>query len=265
MSTARYLARRAYHRGRLATALLRGRGRNWHGLRILGYHRLAMPTEPLSVSPEQFRIQMELVRESGATPIRLESALDELAAPIRGRYISVTFDDGYLDNVEHGEPVLRELGIPATIFLPTAIIAGRMSYPWYDPPPHALGWHDVRRVAGRGVIDFQSHTVSHRWLPELSDAEAADEFRESKSELERELGSPVTCIAFPSGMHGPRELRLVHETGYRAGVTTDPDLNRGGVGLSALSRTLVFADDDRTLFLEKVIGFHDLPRSRTRA
>ena len=166
---------------------------------------------------------------------------------------------------EADEPVLRELGIPATIFLPTAIIAGRMSYPWYDPPPPALGWHDVRRVAGRGVIDFQSHTVSHRWLPELSDAEAADEFRESKAELERELGSPVTCIAFPSGMHGPRELRLVHDTGYRAGITTDPDLNRGGVGLGGLSRTLVFADDDRTLFLEKVIGFHDLPRSRTHA
>lgn len=265
MSTARYLARRAYHRGRLATALLRGRGRNWHGLRILGYHRLAMPTEPLSVSPEQFRIQMELVRESGATPIGLESALDELAAPVRGRYVSVTFDDGYLDNVEYGEPILRELGIPATIFLPTAMISGHLSYPWYESAPPALRWDDVRRVAGQGLIDFQSHTVSHPRLPELSDAEAAEEFRDSKAELEREVGSPVTSIAFPYGMYGPREVRLAHETGYRAGITTDSHLNPGGVGLGALCRTLVFADDDRTLFLEKVIGLHDLPRPRAHA
>jgi peptidoglycan/xylan/chitin deacetylase (PgdA/CDA1 family) len=258
MSTARYLARRAYHRGRLATAILRGRRRSWQGLRILGYHRLARPTEPLSVSPEQFRSQMELVHESGATPIRLESALDELESPISRQFVSVTFDDGYLDTVEHGESILRELEIPATIFLPTAIVSGAMSYPWYDDSPPALDWNDVREAAARGVFDFQSHTVSHRFLPELTDTEAAHEFRDSKAELERELGSPVTSIAFPSGLHGQREVRLVPETGYRAGVSTDPDLNRGGCGLGALCRTLVFADDDRTLFLEKLIGLHDL-------
>jgi len=249
----------------LATALLRGRGRSWHGVRILGYHRLAAPTEPLSVSPEQFRVQMELICGSGATPVRLASILDELATPVGGRYVSVTFDDVYLDTLEHGEPVLRDLGIPATIFLPTAMISGHLSYPWYDPSPAALGWHDVQRVAQQGLIDFQSHTVSHRFLPELSDAEAADEFRDSKAELERQLGTSVTCIAFPSGLHGPREVRLVHQPGYRPGVSTDPDLNRGGTGLGSLCRTLVFADDDRTSFLEKLLGLRDRSMSLSRA
>jgi peptidoglycan/xylan/chitin deacetylase (PgdA/CDA1 family) len=208
---------------------------------------------------------MELLRASGATPVRLASILDELAAPVRGRFVCVTFDDGYLDNVEHGEPVLRDLGIPATIFLPTAMISGRMAYPWYDASPPALGWHDARRVAQRGLIDFQSHTVSHPRLPDLSDDQALGEFRESKAELERELGSPVTCIAFPYGAYGPRDVRMVQQMGYRAGVTTDPDLNRGGAGLGALCRTLVFADDDRTFFLEKLIGLHDTPRPRAHA
>jgi peptidoglycan/xylan/chitin deacetylase (PgdA/CDA1 family) len=265
MPSARYLARRAYHRGRLAAALLRGRGRRWQGLRILGYHRLARPTEPLSVSPVQFRLQMELVRSSGATPIRLDRALEMLTAPVLGRFVCVTFDDGYRDNIEHGEPILRELGIPATIFLPTAIVDGRLDYFWYETPPPALSWEEARSVAVQGLIDFQSHTESHRWLPDLPAEEALSELRDSKAQLERELGSSVTSIAFPSGRYGRREVRLVREAGYRAGVTTDPALNLGGDELGALRRTLVFADDDRTLFLEKFLGLHDLPSSSGRS
>lgn len=265
MPSARYLARRAYHRGRLAAALLRGHGRRWQGLRILGYHRLAQPTEPLSVSREQFRIQMELVRSSGATPIRLDRALEMLSAPVRGRFVCVTFDDGYRDNIEQGEPILRELAIPATIFLPTAIIDGRLDYFWYETPPPALSWEEARIVAAQGLIDFQSHTESHRWLPDLSGEEALSELRDSKAQLERELGSSVTSIAFPAGRYGRREVRLVREAGYRAGVTTDSGLNRGGTELGALRRTLVFADDDRTLFLEKFLGLYDLPSSPGRS
>jgi peptidoglycan/xylan/chitin deacetylase (PgdA/CDA1 family) len=250
------MAKCAYHRGRLASALLRGR-RNWEGLRILGYHRLAAPTEPLAVSPEQFRIQMELVCSSGATPIRLDRALEMLSSPIRGRFVCVTFDDGYRDNIEEGEPILRELGIPATIFLPTGITDGQLDYFWYESPPAPLGWEEVRSVAAGGLIDFQSHTESHRLLPGLPPEAALKEFLASKADLERELGSPVTSIAFPAGRYGRREVELVHAAGYRAGVTTDPGLNHGGGEFGSLRRTLIFAHDNRTLFLSKFLGLYD--------
>jgi peptidoglycan/xylan/chitin deacetylase (PgdA/CDA1 family) len=254
-----YLAMRAYHRWRLLNGRLRGRRDRWRGVRILGYHRLSDANESLSVSPAAFRRQMEIVLESGANPISLDRALDLLGPEIADRYVCVTFDDGYLDNVEQGEPVLRSLGIPATIFLPTGIIDRRVGYFWFDRPAPALSWEQISRISREGVIRFQSHGDTHAWLPELSDADALREFAESKALIERHTGSAVTSIAFPGGLYGQREQRLVREVGYRAGLTTDPGVNTGAEDPTALKRTLIYSGDSPSDFAAKLSGLLDGP------
>jgi peptidoglycan/xylan/chitin deacetylase (PgdA/CDA1 family) len=58
-------------------------------------------------------------------------ARGELASNGHNYYVAVTFDDGYRDNFLHACPVLRELGIPATIFLATGFIESG-NLPWWD-------------------------------------------------------------------------------------------------------------------------------------
>ena len=43
----------------------------------------------------------------------------------------ITFDDGYRDNFDLAVPILRERGIPATFFLPTAFLDSPR-LPWWD-------------------------------------------------------------------------------------------------------------------------------------
>lgn len=77
----------------------------------------------LSLSPKRFRSHMKSLRRF-YNVISHEHALDILSgdsSPIP-RAVVVNFDDGYRDNWENAFPVLKEYGIPATVFLTTGLI-----------------------------------------------------------------------------------------------------------------------------------------------
>jgi peptidoglycan/xylan/chitin deacetylase (PgdA/CDA1 family) len=200
---------------------------------------------------------MEWALDSGAVPLRLAEGVERLREPVIGRHFCVTFDDGYRDNVEAGEAILSELGIPATIYLVTAVIDRRRPYPW-SPAARALTWDEVEAAQRRGVLDFQAHTRTHPWVTSLDDDAAWDEIEGSKRDLEERLGTGVTSFAYPAGMYGPRDVRLVERAGYAAAVTTDPGVNPGGdARLHRLRRTLIFGEDDDRSFAAKLGGLLD--------
>jgi len=98
---------------------------------ILAYHRVAADIVSaersayygLIVSTATFRRHCEMLARSYEV-----LPLEDAAAVIAGERSSkmpvaaITFDDGYLDFYEQAFPVLRELGLPATVFLPTECI-----------------------------------------------------------------------------------------------------------------------------------------------
>lgn len=116
-----------------ARALDRIQGRKPR-LQILVYHRVLPGNDPFAmsaVSCEAFARQMALLR-SRFHPIPLSEAADRLeAGDLRPGSVCVTFDDGYADNCRHAWPILREYGIPATIYLATGLI-GTGTVSWYD-------------------------------------------------------------------------------------------------------------------------------------
>ena len=250
-----YLAARAYQRARVSWPRLRPPA--WSGVRILGYHRIADAADSLSVSPARFREQMRAVAESGATPIRLDRALELLRAPVTGRYVCVTFDDGYRDNLVSAAPVLSEFGIPATIYVPSRIIDGAVPFHWYEESPPALSWDEISELVAGGLIDVQSHTRTHPLLPQVDDARSYEEIAGSKREIEAHVPYALTSFCYPAGLYGPREVEYVREAGYTAAVTTNPGVNAGAGDLLELRRTLIYGADDRRMFGAKLDGVLD--------
>jgi len=110
-------------------------------LRILAYHRVAelrdtpiVDSRSVSTTPEGFARQMEhLARfyRVVSMPEVLEAVEKPRALPKHA--VLITFDDAYADFAEIAWPILKQLRLPATMFVPTA-------YP--DHPERAF-WSDA--------------------------------------------------------------------------------------------------------------------------
>jgi peptidoglycan/xylan/chitin deacetylase (PgdA/CDA1 family) len=64
----------------------------------------------------------------------------------------ITFDDGYIDNYTLAFPVLKEFGVTAVFFIPTAFIGGS-SLPWWDEIAWSLRNATVERFRLKGGDD----------------------------------------------------------------------------------------------------------------
>ncbi|MCP4705588.1 MAG: polysaccharide deacetylase family protein [candidate division Zixibacteria bacterium] len=86
-----------------------------------------------------------------------------------------------------------------------------------------MNWEEHKELVENNVF-FQSHTVSHRKLAELSTDEIQKELIDSKTELENRLGKEVISICYPAGSFNNKAIDLLPESGYKLGFTTKQGL-----------------------------------------
>jgi len=92
---------------------------------ILCYHRVAQGgADPwgICVSEKNFAAHLEAITALG-TPVALTEMVRGLkeGKPMR-RFVAVTFDDGYVDNLTVAAPLLRRASVPATYFISTGFL-----------------------------------------------------------------------------------------------------------------------------------------------
>ena len=105
---------------------------------IFTLHRV-LPEEPagfspnaiLQVQPGFLEYVIERVRDLGLDIVSLDEALERLATPKPGRrFVVLTFDDAYKDNLHHALPILRGQEAPFTLYVPTAFVDGAGELWW---------------------------------------------------------------------------------------------------------------------------------------
>ena len=91
------------------------------------------PNALLAITPEHLDLTLRIVREQGFEIVPLDEVPGRLeAAPESAPFCVLTFDDGYRDNRDHALPVLREHGVPWTLFVTADYASGHGRLWWLE-------------------------------------------------------------------------------------------------------------------------------------
>ena len=118
-------------------------------------------------------------------------------------HLELTFDDGTQDHLTVAD-VLAKFGLSGIFF----IITGRIGEPGY------LSQTDLRTLLQLGHR-FGSHTVTHRRICNLTDADLRLELERSRDTLQQLAGYDIEWFAPPGGFVNERCFDVAHLCGYR--------------------------------------------------
>jgi glycosyltransferase involved in cell wall biosynthesis len=185
--------------------------------------------------------------------------LEELAEALRQnlppprRAVVITIDDGYRDNLEIAEPILRRHGFPAIVFLVTALLGGESE--WSKRGAAAwrplLSAEQVKAMRAEGVR-FGGHTRTHARLPETVAERIDGEVGGCREDLEELLGEPISSFAYPYGARDERAAAAVERAGFEAACTVEPELAGPGSEPMEIPRIEVQGGDSTLTFLRKL-------------
>jgi peptidoglycan/xylan/chitin deacetylase (PgdA/CDA1 family) len=191
---------------------------------VLGYHGVATcprRDDPflLTISPHRFRQQLEMMMASGfqfVTAAELATAA-EGGSPPPG-LAAVTFDDGLRNNLSVALPILQQLGIRASVYVPTGWIGA--ASPWVRGEEGAiLSAPEVVELSDAGW-EIGAHGVTHPDMSSLDYAGCVSEVEESCRVLGDLVGQPVKTFAYPFGRYGLAAIAAVRDAGLLASLTT---------------------------------------------
>jgi len=199
---------------------------------ILMYHRLVERPSERGVhgtwtTVQMFERHLRLIQRMGFETLTFRDFQDKgfmhRFSPGR-KYLMITADDGYQDNLTRMLPLLKKYNMKATVY----VVSGETHNRWDVEHPTnpdvrvpLLSADEIRALDASGHVEIGGHTLSHAKLDEL-DAEAqAKEIRENKRALESILGHPMLSFAYPFGYLNESAKTQAREAGYAYAVATN--------------------------------------------
>ncbi|MBK9444597.1 MAG: polysaccharide deacetylase family protein [Betaproteobacteria bacterium] len=204
-----------------------------------------------SIKPDLFREHLAVLAEKGGRVVPFSPAV--LAS--EGPRLSITFDDGYRDNLEVAAPMLAELGLPFTVFVPSEFV--RQKRPGFMTPEM------LRRLAALPGACVGAHGAGHVKLTDCDDSQLQSELVSSRYYLEDVLGAPVETMAYPYGAVDQRVRNATEAAGYVLAACSHAGLNDGRRDPLLIRRTEILSHDKARFFCQKLDGHWDWYRWRT--
>jgi peptidoglycan/xylan/chitin deacetylase (PgdA/CDA1 family) len=187
---------------------------------VLCYHAVSDRWDaPFSVTQDDLRRQLSRLLSRGWVGTTFANAMQ----PRYPRTLAVTFDDAFGSVSTLAAPVLAELGLPATVFVPTDWVDRSVGWQevahWadteYADELRAMSWDALRDLAGSGW-EIGAHSCSHARLSQLDSEMILAELQRSRTACEQRVGVKCRSFAYPFGDADERVRTAAAAAGYEA-------------------------------------------------
>jgi len=208
-----------------------------HFVRVFGYVVLSLPllddSELWKVNTGNFERQMEYLAARGYRTVTLEDVHEwqHGRRELPPQPVVITFDDGDASVYYEAFPVLKRLGLRATMF----VVTGRVGSRWGDVD--CLDWTKLKEMQASGVFDIQSHTNDLHYkvtargetlpvfvaasthghtLPAAADWRGAllEDLTRSRDTIKLNTGRAPEFLAWPYGFGNPLVDQVAYEAGF---------------------------------------------------
>jgi peptidoglycan/xylan/chitin deacetylase (PgdA/CDA1 family) len=165
----------------------------------------------LTIDTNNFRAQMQNLKARNLvtfSPQDLINFFDKnIGIPSKG--VILTFDDAYEDFYFNAYPILRELNLQATLFVPTGLVENK-GY---------LNWNEISEMSGSGLIYFANHTWSHKSVASSADVVEKEIITADIQLSERGLNL-LKVFAYPYGSENATAENYLETIGYKLAFST---------------------------------------------
>ncbi|MEB3232060.1 MAG: polysaccharide deacetylase family protein [Leptolyngbyaceae bacterium] len=190
---------------------------------VIMYHDIVEEKEVFfDVTVAEFEAHLELIKESGATPISMDELVRHLRTgmPLPPKPVLLSFDDGYLGHYTYVYPLLKKYGYPGLFSIYHYKVGREHGRP-------GVNWDQVRTIANDPLMTIASHSIMHpKDLRDLDDLTLTQEIVESKQLLEEAIGQTIRYFTYPEGNYDDRVSEIVAMAGYQAALTMDNNEQR---------------------------------------
>lgn len=198
----------------LITDLAKPAATNGHSFLI--YHSVSGNLNlELDVPVPLFRRQMKFLAQTGRV-IHYNHAI----AALQSQNIStpdafvLTFDDGFVNFYTQVFPILRELHIPAMLFVTTGFVEDGIPYPISGHISSHLNakpvtWDMLGEMLQSGLVTLGAHTHTHIDLSSGSEDQVIEELAKPKELFRQRLGLKVEHFAYPKALWNQTAENLV--------------------------------------------------------
>ncbi len=164
------------------------------------YHSVDSNKSFFTTTMENFEWQMRYLKENDFKVLTLEEVLDKKNG------VALTFDDGYLDNLEKVLPVIQKYKFPISIFIPTGLIGQRYKNSGGESL-QIMSQENLKEVLKLDLVTIYPHGHLHKVSTEMTLQEFEEDIQKN-IEIIKSLGGKTNIFCYPKGKiaNGTKEV-----------------------------------------------------------